>query len=79
MLSPGPHASSCEALSPASFATHLQVSELVNTRRVLPVKSCSLVVPSMEEAKNWLVLRRLNFSPVMLPPAPIYHEEGKSQ
>lgn len=56
---------------PPSEATHLQVPELVKTRRVLPLKSCSLVVPSIEEVKNWLVSRGLNFSPVMLPPAPI--------
>lgn len=62
---------SLEALSPRVKTTHLQVSELAKTRRVLPLKSCSLVVPSIEEVKNWLVLRGLNFSPVMLPPAPI--------
>lgn len=56
---------------PPSEATHLQVSELAKTRTVLPLKSCSLVVPSIEEVKNWLVSRGLNFSPVMLPPAPI--------
>lgn len=56
---------------PPSEVTHLQVPELVKTRSVLPLKSCSLVVPSIEEVKNWLVSRGLNFSPVMLPPAPI--------
>lgn len=60
------------------YISYSQSSEMVKTRKVLPLKSCRVVVPATDEVYSWLGLKGLNFIPVTAPPAPIY-KEGDEQ